>query len=407
MSKKLCFLLTIFLLVFLIYGCQKNYLTEAFCVVYTDDGPALLNPQGETLALSEYDEIIPEFGETLIVGKRIKQTMKYGYIKNTGEVLLKPQYDQAGLMKEHKAIVTKDGKQFIINPKGEILYTFPNHLKAHHYFQEGFLTVEILSTGKWTFMKEDFTLWNKSFDYASPFKNGYAIVGNINEGVMEYQLIDIFGLYVGNQKYHFADYFYDGWARVAYGEVASGRLDESSLLYFFIDQSGNTLKDETNKTLMFDYARNFNEGFALIGNYAAYPEGEFLYKEYNILTTDGTFPYQKTWKSFILGTGGYFLSVGDLFDGSVVLNGHRFVNANYVGKLFFDDDNKPFFYELELTKQDGTVIADNPINIFNFKITPYYQNKALAKVHLANQLYGLVDTNGTYILEPLYREIFY
>ena len=78
-----------------------------------------------------------------------------------------------------------------------------------------------------------------------------------------------------------------------------------------------------------------------------------------------------------------------------------------MGKLFFDDDNKPFFYELELTKQDGTVIADNPINIFNFKITPYYQNKALAKVHLANQLYGLVDTNGTYILEPLYREIFY
>ncbi|HPN90393.1 MAG TPA: hypothetical protein PK169_03330, partial [Bacilli bacterium] len=81
MSKKICFLLTIFLLVFSAYACQKKYLNGAFCVVYTDDGPALMNPDGETFSLSEYDEIVPEFGETLVVGKKINQAMKYGYIK--------------------------------------------------------------------------------------------------------------------------------------------------------------------------------------------------------------------------------------------------------------------------------------------------------------------------------------
>ena len=407
MSKKICFLLTIFLLVFSAYACQKKYLNGAFCVVYTDDGPALMNPDGETFSLSEYDEIVPEFGETLVVGKKINQAMKYGYIKNTGEVLLKPQYDEAGFMKEDKAIVTLNGQQYIINPKGEILYTFPDHLRAHHFFQEGFLTIEILSTGKWTFMNDDFTLWNKSFDYASSFKNGYAIVGNLVDGIMYYQLMDFFGLYVGNQKYHFADYFYNGFARVANGVIVSGRLDESSLRYFFIDQNGNTLKGENNTTLMFDYARNFRENYAFVANYELYPEGNFIYKHYNILTTDGTLPYGKTWNSFILGTGGYFLSVGDFFDGSFVLNGHRVLNANYLGKLLFDDDNKPYFLQMDLTKPDGTVMNENPINISNFRISSFYQNKALAKVQLANQLYGLVDTDGTFLLEPLYLDIFY
>ena len=62
---------------------------------------------------------------------------------------------------------------------------------------------------------------------------------------------------------------------------------------------------------------------------------------------------------------------------------------------------------MDLTKPDGTVMNENPINISNFRISSFYQNKALAKVQLANQLYGLVDTDGTFLLEPLYLDIFY
>ena len=187
--KKTLLLIIISLFCLTLVGCkQQTYLDGAFAVVYKGNTPYLINKNFETLAIDKYDQIVPEFGEYLLVYNDDGNTREYGYIKNTGEEMIKPQYSVATIFSEEKAIVGIDNKLMIINMQNEVLYTFPNNMHSSKLFSEDMLAVEV--DGKFTYLTNNFEVLNASYDYAADFVNGYAVVGNMTEGKMQYGLID-------------------------------------------------------------------------------------------------------------------------------------------------------------------------------------------------------------------------
>jgi peptidoglycan hydrolase-like protein with peptidoglycan-binding domain len=128
----------------MLIGCKnETYLDGAFAVVYKDNVPYLINKNFETLAIDKYDEIVPEFGEYLLVYNDDGNTREYGYIKNNGKEIIKPQYSSATIFSEGKAIVGLDNKLMIINMQNEVLYTFPSNIHSSKLFSEDMLVVEV------------------------------------------------------------------------------------------------------------------------------------------------------------------------------------------------------------------------------------------------------------------------
>jgi hypothetical protein len=235
--------------------------------------------------------IIP-LSSNLILHPVIKDS-KYGYIDNSGSMVIPPQFDRASNFSQGLASIENNGKWSYINESGEIVINldtpddlFPGYFVddlamvpqgTPEHVQCGFINGQ----GEWVirprfdnahFFSEDFAMVGRNdgtgtfhykwgyidktgrlvisyrFDKADDFSEGLACV--CFEG--KYGFIDKTGKFVIQPKYLDASSFSEG--------LASVREDSGDYVeYGFIDKTGAMVI-----TPQFAYAANFSGGLALV-----------------------------------------------------------------------------------------------------------------------------------------------
>lgn len=286
--KKITLLLLLICTCITITGCKKkDYIENAIAIAYQDNVPYLIDTNNKRFSLAEYNEIIPVFGDYLTVKKK----NKYGFIKNTGEVLIKPTYQYAGLMREDKAVVVKDNTTYIINLKGDIIYTFPNGYTSYSYFNENMLLIE--KDGLLGYLKYEnnnfIIMVDPIYHTANIFKDGFAAIGKKVDNNIKYSYLKNDGsLLFEDFQWDFAENFYDGWGRVIvndrYRYVKSETADDGSAIYL--------RKTSDNSVVSYQYAQHFENGYAVVANYSYKADTvNQYYKVFSFVDADGNTKY--------------------------------------------------------------------------------------------------------------------
>ncbi|AFW96838.1 serine/threonine protein kinase [Anabaena sp. 90] len=205
----------------------------------------------------------------------IKIGDKYGYIDQTGRVVIQPQFDSARDFSKGMAVIRIGKKYGYIDKKGELL--IPLQFDYASDFSEGLARVKI--DNKYGYISKSGQLViPPQFDYASDFSEGLASVeidnkygyiskrgslvilpqfdnpGDFSEGMAGVEINEKYG-YIGKSgqlvilpKFDFTWNFYEGLAWV--------NIDNK---YGYISKSGQLIIPP-----QFDYAGNFSEGMALV-----------------------------------------------------------------------------------------------------------------------------------------------
>lgn len=208
---------------------KNKYLNDSIAIVYKNDIPYLVNSRNETYSLKKYDIIVPYFDDILIVGKN----NKFGYIKKNGEVLIDPKYDEAYPFSEGKAIIRKDGVSKIIDEKGQVLFELENGYRSISSFSNNLLVIS--NNSKQGYLKYDsdinefyylFNIEEKDesgnvtinhfpYDYCGQFKNEFAVVGFYNnENQYKYSHINLNGERLYDYEWDYAGDYSEGYAVV-------------------------------------------------------------------------------------------------------------------------------------------------------------------------------------------------
>lgn len=403
--KKILFLILTTIMCLSLYGCNKvAYLDGSFAVVYKDDTPYLINKNFETFSLAKYDYILPDFSSYLVVSVGSGDKEKFGFIKNNGEEIIKPTYSFATNFVEDKAIVELDGKLMIINPKNEVLFTFPTNMFSNNTYQENMLVVE--NNGKYTYLDDKFNVQNVSFDYAGAFVNGFAVVGNIIDGAMKYGLIDKSMNLIIDIEHDFLDNYYNGYLRCAKAIDAKN----NKYAYSFINLEGNYLK-KNGQVLEYDFALNFSNGYALVADYDS-QELYGTYKVYNYIDTKGDTPFYFNFRR--IGEGlYYFNSLVQSGDTNTLVSNFR-IKASGAGSWYvlelFDGalEEISFVIPDAFAEKDNILYYKTPYDMTEFRFSAAYGDSTpLSRVRIYTGEYGLVDSTGTYILPAEYSFLFY
>ncbi len=424
MSKKL---LVIFLLIFLVCGCKaENEFNNGFAIVYKGNTPYLLNKNNDLFDLSEYDYISDTFGEYMVVGNYKNKTLKYGYIDNSGNVAIKPQYDRAYPYSEGRAVVVKDNKYIIIDKDNNELYTLPEGYSSYSSFKNGYLIIE--KDCKYTFLNDKYEICPLLFDSVENFNEGYALVINNNNNVLSYNYInEKYELIFTNElnEYDFADSFYDGYARI-------GRYVGDTYYYSYINPKGELLTDEDGFD-KFLIAENFSSNHALCYNGVYYTtvgrkfryslrflDNTGKYYDYNdFYATYAPNPYESNDCGTEILKDFYFKSLSKSFVNNYLVVKNFDEGAGYCSLFkvteYSDSNNK--FYDLEKTK---LVYASDKLSQFEMGqytspydmrlpiISNFYEpgtETLLTVVRIYSDKFAIVDANGNYIFEAIYDNI--
>ena len=116
-------------------GPSTEYIDNAIAIVYQNEKPYLINANKETYALDYYEEIDNVFSDYIAV----KYKGKYGFINQTGKLIIPTVYDKVYPMHEEKAVVIKDGIYQIINSEGKTIYTFTDSIISDNVNELSFL----------------------------------------------------------------------------------------------------------------------------------------------------------------------------------------------------------------------------------------------------------------------------
>lgn len=178
-TKKLLICCLLLLSLITLSSCkeEEKTLNDVIAIGYIGNDIYLINSHNDSLLLEGFDLIQENIDEFMY----FRKDGKYGYIDITGKEIIAPTYDKAYAIKEKKAVVVKDEIHYIIDSTGKELYKLPTNVTSNSYFSCNRLVVE--KDGKFAYLiyNEDtgtFTLPGEfTYDYALPFSEGYAVVG--------------------------------------------------------------------------------------------------------------------------------------------------------------------------------------------------------------------------------------
>lgn len=310
-----------------------------------------INQKGEVVIQPKYkcDGLPNNFNDGLAV---VKIKGKFGYIDTKGNVAIKPVFDEARDFSEGMAAVCKIneyGQQMwgFVNAKGEIVVDFSKISYAED-FSDGLAKVKFLleyRDSSYQFIdKEGKVVFTTNFG-CGDFQEGLAPI--INEEEL-YGYMDKNGKVVIEPQFYSAKGFKDGMARVMIKErkidldSMSSKDEEMPKIKTSIEKWGYINKE--GKVVIdpkFDYASDFSEGVALVGNWY---ENIYFYQT-GYINTEGDYVIEPKY----LQIDGY---KGDFRNGLALVPFDKndnldiaFAYINKEGKMMYG----PFDYALEFS----------------------------------------------------------
>lgn len=239
---KILGILIIFSISFCFWGCtknEKNFLDNTIAIVYRNNIPYLINDKNETFSLEKYDLVVPYFDDILIV----KKNNQFGYIKNSGEILIEPQFDEAYPFSEGKAVVSKNNLTYIIDITGQKIFELESGYTSIGSFSCDLLVISN-STGQGylrydkdindfyylynikTISEDGTTSINHTpYNYCGQFKNEYAVIGFYNQNNQyKYSHINLEGKRLYDYEWDYAGEFYEGFAVVGNNSLYTQKI---------------------------------------------------------------------------------------------------------------------------------------------------------------------------------------
>ncbi|MHC4214559.1 MAG: WG repeat-containing protein [Planctomycetota bacterium] len=346
---------------------KSSYKTTSYKIGYIDKtGEIIIEPQFE---------IAKPFSEGMaVIGIRIKNEKfdsnsvaderdhsglfphvvpyfhKYGYIDDTGKIIVEPKYNRAKKFSEGLALVVLNGKYGYINKFGEISIDlkFDNkqRLFSGNNFSEGLAVVVVEKKYGYIDKIGNYAI-SPQFSRASPFSEGLAVVKIDNK----YGYIDKTGQVAIQPKFDYARQFLKGLAVVKINDK-----------WGYIDNVGKVIIEPT-----FDFADYFSQELARVEidtMWGYVQKRGYIDKRGNIVIEPK-----------------YYMAT-DFSDG--LANVCSVQGWGYRAK-----------YKWEHIDKTGTTVNK-----------PYFDNRlffseGLAEVRIDNK-YGYVDKNGTIVIEAKY-----
>ena len=233
------------------YYNEAGSFSEGYAIAYRDETYYIINNTGEELVKLKYKPIIEEaFSEGLFPVWGDDYNM-YGFINVNGELIIPCKYvitdGGAGFFKEGYAAVYNGDKYGYIDKSGKevIPFIYDEALS----FSEGLAPVD--KEGEWFYINTDGQkVLNTNETYDSGFSDGVA-VGRSEDG-NTYYYMDKTGKNAFNRQFDSAHPFIDGYARV-------GKKTRNDYLWGFIDKTGKEIIPCEYKDIY-----TFSEGLAAV-----------------------------------------------------------------------------------------------------------------------------------------------
>ena len=315
---------------------------------------------------------------------------EWGYINNTGNFIIAPQFDYALSFAEGLALVTKEGKPFFIDKTGKKAFEF--NFMATGSFQNGRALIKTF-TNKMGFIDHHGKLIiDTVFEQIRPFKDGLAVVLGVNhhqwdvksEGIKRHTEVGIidstgkfivpYGVYgeIGNLN--------NGYFKVVI-EADEWRTEAGfSRKFGFIDKKGNLIFTvESNEAKLIDSRwlnASFNCGLAKIQ----------LYKPWRKKKSEFDNNTEYEYEGYVNSKG--FIVIND--------TNFKYVEDFSNNRAFVMDINRNY----HLINTSGEIISkDTFSDIFYHQ---FYNWSVFVKKH---GKWGLIDTNGNYLISPRFDGI--
>jgi hypothetical protein len=204
---------------------QASSFKEGLACIEIKNKWGYIDETGKVVITPQFDDSQPfSEGFAAVASKDKAGELVWGFIDKSGKILINPQFKTAYNFVNGKALVN-DGKKYgYIDDKG--LYTINPQFDQGRAFSEGLAAVK--QGELWGFISEDGKISiNPQFEQVSSFKNGLAAV---RSGKDNWGYIDLKGKYAINPQFKGAGKFYSNFTPVLTGDK-----------YGFIDKDGKYL----------------------------------------------------------------------------------------------------------------------------------------------------------------------
>jgi len=303
----------------------------------------------------------------------------YGYVDNTGKFIIRPQYDYALNFNEGLAIVYIGGKPFFINKAGQKI--FENSFAKISPFKNGRSIVQN-STGKYGCIDKTGKLIIDTIHIQiNPFIDGRAVVrgyedkGNNIERTLEYGVIDTMGRFI--IPYGSIEYIKD----LNNGYFGATLPADSNAMHAYY--RNNAILDRNGNLLVFKNSGN-NSSIEGVPH-----DGLIKMQLLRDMGPEAEMPpstYKNIYAGYINLKGEMIIDNDSFKEGTDFSNNRAFVR---------DKSGK---YSIIDTK--GKIIKELQFDAIN--ATGFVNGKAFV---LVSWKWGLIDTNGVFLIKPQYSEI--
>jgi len=269
---------------------------------------------------------------------KIQLNELYGIVDKAGKVIIEPQYDYLGIFNNKIALAEKNGKQFYINEKNEVLdisSILENKYDEIFSFSDGLAAIKIENKIGYIDDRGEIVI-KPTFEYAYLFIEGRICFDTLDaNGKTVSGYLDKKGNIIIPPLYIIANSFHDGLAIVFKGE------------YF---------RDEKGEWLAIDYNGKIKVKFPIDSVYRVwnYSEGIFILTNMN-----NKYEY---WDLNLNKIAGYEFDNAYMFKNGyayVVYNGiNNYINKN--GNFLFEQDENEFHNLKSIT--NNSVVNNNPQN---------------------------------------------
>lgn len=296
--------------------------------------------------------------------------LKWGYIDNSGNFILKATYDSANAFSDNnRAVVSKGGLFGIIDSSGK--YIVPPKYEFINDYQEGRAIASDKSGYK--ILNEEGKVIFESNGYISPYKNGFAIAEKYEGGKSTYGYIDKEGKIAIPLQYEYANEFVGDRALVKVSENNYALIDRNGqTLYkyeqFYVSNYGEKMlvyrsskdsklgyiKENGSVAIKpkYDIASTFKANGAIVGNWDNYNP------KYGVIDKSGRYIIPAEYSEInYLGEGLYALGIP--LDEKMYFKGSKYAIADYTGKILTGFD----YYNVG-TFENGLASATNNTSTF-------------------------------------------